>query len=485
MVTDKSIQAAVRDAKENAKANAKAIAKAEKAGEKAELSAEGEWLSDGARGRGAGTLQFRATAGGEVFAYFRYVDSKGKQDRLRVGAYDPRGVDGLTLRQARDKAGEWSKLYQDGRRDLRAFVEHQRAEERGTIEAAKREREQAERQAKSGTVRALFLGYIEHLERQGKRSAGDVRNIVRRNVFDEFPHLAEMRAAAFTHRDASMVLAKLIDRGAGRTAGKLRAYGRAAWAAAISAESDPTVPAALHGFELSANAWAAVPAKPLAAFNRARTRTLSESEMHAFLAEISKRPGFHSDAILLHLLTGGQRSEQLLRLRRADVDLDASTIRLFDGKGNRQQPREHVLPLTDRAASIIELLMAAHPDSEHVFTSHGRVPVRSETISQAVVEICDAMIKAKSARERFDLRDLRRTTETMLAKMGISRDVRAQILSHGLSGVQQRHYDKHDYAEEKRNGLEAWDAKLQAIARGEVQDASGRRKVVDLSEARA
>jgi len=31
----------------------------------------------------------------------------------------------------------------------------------------------------------------------------------------------------------------------------------------------------------------------------------------------------------------------------------------------------------------------------------------------------------------------------MLAAMGVSSDVRAQLQSHGLGGVQSRHYDRH------------------------------------------
>ena len=59
--------------------------------------------------------------------------------------------------------------------------------------------------------------------------------------------------------------------------------------------------------------------------------------------------------------------------------------------------------------------------------------------------------------------DLRRTVETRLAGMGVSKDIRAQLQSHGLSGVQIRHYDQHDYAEEKRHALRvlhSWIASL-------------------------
>ena len=66
----------------------------------------------------------------------------------------------------------------------------------------------------------------------------------------------------------------------------------------------------------------------------------------------------------------------------------------------------------------------------------------------------------------FDLRDIRRTCETMLPVLGISRDTRAQLLSRGISGVQAAHYDKHDYIDEKRNALIAWEQRLDQIATG-------------------
>ena len=62
--------------------------------------------------------------------------------------------------------------------------------------------------------------------------------------------------------------------------------------------------------------------------------------------------------------------------------------------------------------------------------------------------------------------DVRRTAETMLAGMGISRDTRAQLLSHGLGGVQDQHYDRHGYADEKRAALIAWERRLDEIENG-------------------
>ena len=54
----------------------------------------------------------------------------------------------------------------------------------------------------------------------------------------------------------------------------------------------------------------------------------------------------------------------------------------------------------------------------------------------------------------FTVGDLRRTVETRLAGEKVSKDVRAQLQSHGLGGVQDRNYDRHDYLDEKRDALE-------------------------------
>lgn len=43
--------------------------------------------------------------------------------------------------------------------------------------------------------------------------------------------------------------------------------------------------------------------------------------------------------------------------------------------------------------------------------------------------------------------------ETLLASVRISSEIRGRLQSHGVSGVQARHYDGHDYLAEKRQAL--------------------------------
>src|SRR4051812_2813672 len=118
-ITDKGIAKAIREAK---------------------AAGTDVWLTDEAKARGVGRLRVRATKDGQATFYFRYSDSTGKRDSIGLGTYDDRGAGGLTLKDARAKAGHLSKLYQAGTHDLRAHMEHESAEQRARIETAARAR---------------------------------------------------------------------------------------------------------------------------------------------------------------------------------------------------------------------------------------------------------------------------------------------------------------------------------------------------------
>lgn len=57
--------------------------------------------------------------------------------------------------------------------------------------------------------------------------------------------------------------------------------------------------------------------------------------------------------------------------------------------------------------------------------------------------------------ENFQTKRLRSGVETVLAKANISGEKRGRLQSHGISGVQSRHYDGHDYMDEKLEALTA------------------------------
>ncbi len=423
------------------------------------------WKSDGGA-RGGGNLWFRISRTGTRTFYFRYTGTDGERARLPLGEYDATGRAGLTLAKAREVAGEHSKLYRSGIKDVREHLardEKARERARKDAEAAAR---QAEVESKRGTLGALLDGYLTHLERRGKRSVREARYAFENHVRQPFPELCERKANSIKAGELRQVLARLTDAGKGRQAGKTRAYIRAAFAAAIGAEHDPTAPAALLGFGLEGNPADVLPA--LSQFNKEGDRHLSETELRAYLAALDALPSRMTRAALrLALLLGGQRASQLLRVSALDVNLDAGTITLRDGKGRRKQDRLHVLPMPPSASVIVAGLLEINATAPSLFSTNGRNVTRLETLSESVHRISAALFAAGATRAPFSLRDIRRTCETMLARMGISSDLRAQILSHGLGGVQQKHYDRHDYHAEKSAALLAWERRLIEIREGE------------------
>ncbi len=441
------------------------------------------------RRHGQGQLLLRASASGRKTFYFRQSLGGGVRDTFLIGDYHPdKTREGtFTLVEARTRFDEYIKILNDGARSVR---EHLAGQQRKADAAEQAERaaltaatagEQAERARVMAEVErrakfnlaALLHAYWQHLERSRKQSASDVENMLTNHVILAHPGLAARPAAEIRSGDLRPVLAKVIEAGKGRTAGKLRSYIRAAYSLAIKSENDPTSPASVMGFDIEINPADAVPS--LNQFNRRGERNLSTSELKHYIEAVSAlKSESVRTALLLALYLGGQRPTQLVRARAEDLDLEALTVRLRDAKGARSQARLHVLPLTEKTRDLFSRLVDNNPDAASLFSTDGKTTVRVETLSTVVTQISKSLVNAKLIQVPFQMRDLRRTCETMLAALGVTKDIRAQLLSHGLSGVQTANYDRHDYMNEKRQALVVWQAKLEEI----TTEKNGRAKVI-------
>ena len=420
------------------------------------------WVSDGYVPKSHGGLQLRAEPHGGGRWYWRYTSPESKKIRISLGVLSLTKVAGsLTLNEARSEVALKASLYQkDESRDVREHLkrELERVETKRKADAlTEAAKVQAKIAAEKHTLSGLMDAYVEHLEKQGKQAAYDAKNLFKNHVKNTHTAIAAKPANTVTAHDIVALLRPLTESEKGRTAAKLRSYLRAAYSLAAGAALNPDAPAALVAFNIEASPVAATNA--LSKYNQARERALTSAELRAFWTHLKSEPeSATTDALMLTLLLGGQRPAQLLRATTHDVDTVAKTIKLFDGKGKRSNPRVHQLPLTDAAIAVIERCKARalKQESDLLFSSHGRVLLRPENLSAVTRQIAASLLKSKLAASSFQLRDLRRTCETLMAGMGVSRDIRAQIQSHGLGGVQARHYDKHDYAHEKATTLEAW-----------------------------
>ena len=77
----------------------------------------------------------------------------------------------------------------------------------------------------------------------------------------------------------------------------------------------------------------------------------------------------------------------------------------------------------------------------------------------------------------FTSHDLRRTVETGLARLGVSREIRDRVLNHKDASVGAVHYNRHDFLQEKRAALEAWARKLEQIVSGKESSVTPLRRV--------
>jgi hypothetical protein len=340
--------------------------------------------------------------------------------------------------------------YLAGDRDLRAVLEAEQREG----ERKRREEEEAEAAkavADKATLGALLNAYTASLKRDGKASEKAVKAAIKRHVETPWPELWKAPAASITVDDLLGIVAKVVNAEKPREAAKLRAYLRAAFAAGIRARQDARALPALRDLRITSN-----PARDLATIEGsigARTRALSKDELRAYWKRISAQEGAPGAALRFHLLTGAQRVEQLARLIDADRDLDLDAVRLRDTKGRRKTPRGHVVPLLPAASDALDGM--GPRTGAFLFTvDHGKSGVSYSAIRSYVLDVAEAMVKDKEAAALFTPGDLRRTVETRLAELGVSGDARAQLQSHGLGGIQARHYDRHDYFSEKRAALE-------------------------------
>lgn len=390
-----------------------------------------------------GALQARKLANGAVQLYWRY-SLHGKTSREPIGVYDPSAppkkleptARGYGIAAALEKCRELAGVHAT-RADTGGLREA-KAEKRKTFVAQKA----AEAAKSERTLQKLLDAYVDHLKAQERRSHVDAKQIFKRHITEAWPSIAEAPAVDLTPDQVLDMLRRLIEAGKGRTANKLRSYLRAAYQCALDVRTTASIPVAFKAFAVTFNPAAQTRRSPQ--FDRADKRPFSRAELRAYWKLIADRPGPEAAALRLHVLSGGQRIEQFVRLKWVDVTDEA--LMIFDGKGRPGQgPRAHQIPLVKLARE--DLARLRREGEFAISTTGGKKPISVRTLAGWAYHIVGESI------DDFQLKRIRSGIETLLASKGISREVRGHLQSHGLTGVQARHYDGHDYMPEKLGAI--------------------------------
>ena len=411
-----------------------------------------QWATE-SNARGAGQLQARGLKNKHIAYYFRYTDVLHKQTRIPLGS-------GLTLLEARRKAQTLSRQLQEGcmpvipvRGSRRKTADHHTAQ--------------------NTTFAALLQAYVEDLHRRNCTSASEVQNAFKRYIQQPWAELWNLPVNAITTDHILQMVRCVADQNKLRAADKLRCYIRAAYAAAIQARQHIDGLPAFIRLNINSNPARDIP--PIRNNSHTKDRVLSLSELQTYWQHISQINTSVGALLRFHLLTGGQRIQQLARATTNDYDKDSQTLTLKDPKGRRHQPRLHTVPLLPQAKLAMEQMLLGnqsfdvqknktHHDTNTTYlwtVTQGQYGACYSTASKALKQVIEQIQRREAKKSAggsfinsFTLGDIRRTIETRLAAAGVSRETRAQLQSHGLSGVQVRHYDRHDYLHEKKEALE-------------------------------
>jgi integrase len=328
-------------------------------------------------------------------------------------------------------------------------------------EAAAGEERARQRAARLGTFEQLLDSYVQDLRDRGRISARHVETAFARAVKEPFSDLCAIRAKDVTAGDIQQILARLVRRGVRRQVNLVRSYLSAAFQHGTTSDHDPTR-LVREGpiFEVALNPVGQVPRK--AEFESVGDRHLSAEELRRFWHALDEVDAVPRTFVRFNLCLGGQRAVQLLRAAWPAYDFPNATVLLKDPKGRGGTARDHLVPLTKLALDILAPLRAQNARAAGPFVTRGEQSLHPSTVSKVVTEVWN-QLAAEDARSdvenpipRFVFRDLRRTCETQLAALGVNLETRAQLLSHGRSGVQAKHYDRHTYIAEKRRALSKW-----------------------------
>lgn len=393
-------------------------------------------------GPGMPQLRFVGSPSGAHRVYLRHLRSDGRYDDLPLGGFNSK-------KEMEEIANPLIARWRAGQRDLREVREAERAAEEAARRAtAEAEAEEAAR--RTGTLARLLALYVEDLRRAGKPSASHVESMLTRHVLGK--PIAAMPAADVRREDVTALIHELVADGKLRTAAMVRSILKAAYRRAIEAPGDPTASPELRALRINADPTAGV--RTVRGAIKARDRALSAQELRRFVTFVEAQPEPARSLLLAHLWLGGQRAEMLARAKVEDWDREAGTLTMLDPKGRREQPRRHTIPVIGAAAEALASLNRGL--GPWLFTADGgATPCAYDGLAHRLSTVVERMQQFNAIASAFTPGDVRRTVETRLAALGVPTEVRARLQSHGLGGIQERHYVRHAYLDEMREALES------------------------------
>lgn len=418
--------------------------------------------------REAVTLTTKLLEGGKLLDR-----AKARGARLDFPDAGRSGVPGLMIRVTPTGVMSWAVLYRretDGARrrvTIGGFPEYGLAEAREAARAIRaavaRGEDPAERPAPAiaaapYTFDMLADAWLAHRrQRTRSRSGRAVDDEARVLARDVRPAIGAKEADAVTRADVARAIdalaKRLLDRG-----GK-----------GVRANRALTILGAVYNWGLGRDLVTVNPAtrvqKPVD--EAPRDRVLTNGEIRDFWVGLDKCPMDDGMRLALKLaLVTGQRIGQVSVWAKADLDLSGEPVWIAPGATTKNK-RVHRVPLSPLAMELVQQAIERSGSSPFLFPGRGtNGPIHPEAASHAVLRSREVLPV-----EPFTAHDLRRTTASHMAEMGVADGIIERVLDHAKSSrssVTAAVYVRYGFEREKRAALELWASKLGKIVSGEA-----------------
>jgi integrase len=376
--------------------------------------------------------------------YFVIVRINGKRSRITLGPAKIGNGPGLSLADARAKAGAVVDEAGQG---------HDPRQRIATEKTANRKRAETT----FGFVSELF---IERYSKKQKRTWREDQRII--DVYLN-PSWGEMPISDITRADVVRLLDEVEDGAAAKTgkghymANRVCACARKIFNWSIDErallENNPVGRKMTRGIEGS------------------RKRLFTDDEIKAIWNATDEIGEFKGGAVKMLMLTG-QRLGVVAGMKHSEITDGVWTIS-GDAVGRSKNKRDHIVPLSEQALTIYEALPRIN-GVDHAF-SDGQRGDKSIAIGGKV----RSKMTEAGAGSDWCFQNLRSLVATrMRSPLSVSPLIVDLVQGRIDSSVLARHYDANDYLEDKRSALQAWADLLEEIVTNTDRD-----NVVPIKEA--
>lgn len=378
-------------------------------------------------------LTFTLSAKGTAAWTLRYRIA-GQRKELTLGRYPD-----LTIAEARKLAAEKRVAVSQGVDVAQAKQDQKRAAEKAAT------------LAKVGTVKALYEDWFARQIEGQRKEPHQVAGVFALHIL---PKLGRLPVTEVRPADVDAMLRPLSDRGIVQTARKALQLTKALFDYAMKRHLIEANPAAPYG-------W-----RDLGGKVGPRSRVLSRAELVKLFAAMRETPGFppYSAAALKLLLATGVRKMELLKATWGEFDLAAGEWHIPSERTKTEAAIR--IPLSPWAVAILND-QAARRFNDYVFPVQRMAPGKT-TGYMGETTLNHALYMLQSGLEPFTVHDLRRTTRTHLAALGVAPHIAEMCLNHKPAKGIEAVYNVHDYFEERKAALFALSALLAECEKGKA-----------------